>query len=106
MYVLQGWSLTTLFLGFLSALGCFALLEAVRSKVVLADDSLRVITLWRRRCFERAEIRTVTWERGAGVSLKLANGKWFTLPEFGLNAQGVVNTVRSWLKTTEGGVDG
>jgi hypothetical protein len=40
----------------------------------------------------------VQWEKGVPVSLQSTSGQWVHLPGVGSTAQGLVNTLRAWLK--------
>jgi len=84
-------------------LGAFWLADVFLTRIVLASDSLRVVSIsdFQSRTIPRTEIESVTWEKGCGASIKLNNGKWVHLPSVGRNAQGLTNTLRAWLKRTE-----
>ena len=77
-----------------------ALAELAQTRLVLGEAILTCVSLFRRRDIPREEIESVTWEKGGGVSLKLANGQWFRLPGVGKTLQGTTNTVRAWLRRT------
>ncbi|HSF17857.1 MAG TPA: hypothetical protein VLK65_20120, partial [Vicinamibacteria bacterium] len=99
-YVSRG--LNPIALGFaaLSVLAILGVLEALTLRVVLDVDALRVSKLWSTKAYPRSDIRSVTWAKGCPVSLGLADGRWVRLPEVGTSSQGVVNTIRAWLKRT------
>ena len=58
-------------------------------------DALIVVSNFRERVVPRTEIESVTWEAGCGVSLKMNDGKWVKLPDYGHNAQGMTNSIRA-----------
>jgi hypothetical protein len=73
------------------------LADALTTRVALFSGSLIVTSNFRRRTFPREALESVTWAWGAGVSLKLKNGRWVKLPYVG-NSQSVTNSIRAWLK--------
>jgi len=83
--------------------GAFWLADAFTTRIVLASDSIRVVSIsdFQSRTIPRTEIDSVTWEKGCGASLILRGGKGVQLPSVGRNAQGLTNTIRAWLKKTE-----
>jgi hypothetical protein len=84
----------------LLAIGIFAVLavvDALVSRIILGDDSIRIISLFRKRIIPRTEILSVTWAAGYGVIVKLRNGGWIKIPNTGHNIQGQTNTFRAWL---------
>jgi len=86
------------------ALALFSLVGLVASmttRVVLYSDSLAITANLRRRTYSRTALDRVTWEGGVGVSLRLTSGEWIRLPDVG-NSQSVSNSIRAWLKRTEG----
>jgi hypothetical protein len=98
MCLLQGFSLTTLFFAGFVILSCASLLEAFSRRIILGQDTLQVANLWSNKDYARSEIRSVTWARSCPVSLQLSDGRWVKLPEVESSSQGVVNTIRAWLK--------
>jgi hypothetical protein len=81
--------------------GAFTLALVFRRRIVLSADGLSMVSDFRVRTIPRSEIENVTWEKGAGAHLKLRDGKCVRLPEVGLNAQALTNSIRAWLKRTE-----
>lgn len=73
-------------------------LDLLTTRIVLKAEGMEVVSHFRRRFIPRADINSVTWERGSGVSLALTSGKWMRLPEIGRNSQAQVNSIRAWLK--------
>jgi hypothetical protein len=98
MYLLQGLSITALAFAGLSILVVAGVLEAFTLRVVLSAEALWVSKLGSRKAYARSEIRSVTWAKGCPVTFQLADGRWVKLPEVGSSSQGVVNTIRAWLK--------
>jgi hypothetical protein len=86
-----------------AVLGAFWLADVFLTRIVLASDSLRVVSIsdFQSRTIPRAEIVSVTWAAGCGAALTLRDGKFVHLPSAGRNAQGLTNTIRAWLKRTE-----
>ncbi len=82
------------------ALTILAVLELAQRRIELSEDRLSFVVNFRRRSIPRADIDSVTWAKGAGVSLKLTDGTWVHLPEVGPGNQGLTNSIRAWLKRT------
>ena len=84
--------------------GAFGVVDVFLKRIVLQADSITIVSLtdFISRTIPRSEIESVTWEKGCGASLKFRSGKGIRLPNVGLNAQGLTNTIRAWLKRTEG----
>jgi hypothetical protein len=93
-----GWTFTSITFVVMSVLAIGGVLELATSRIVLAADGLEAGSIWSRRRHAVADIESVTWASGSGVSVKLSNGGWAKMPELGYNAQGLANTLRAWLK--------
>jgi hypothetical protein len=102
-YTRSGWTWTSLGLAGMLAVAVAGVVEVATSRVVLRDDALECGAVWSRRRIAAADIDSVTWERGAGVAVKLTNGAWAKLPELGYNSQGLANKLRAWLNRTRRG---
>lgn len=87
-----------------AVIGAIAVIDIFSRRIVLQNDGMTVYSLsdFTSQSIPRAEIESVTWEKGCGTSLKFHNGKGIRLPNVGMNAQGLANTIRAWLKRTEG----
>jgi hypothetical protein len=96
-YVNSGWSLTSIVLIGLAAVACAGVVEVATSRIILSDDGIDFGPVWSRKRYTAAQIESVTWASGAGVSLRLSQG-WVQLPELGYNSQSLTNSVRAWLK--------
>ncbi len=83
-----------------SGLFAFAFVELGRIHVTLDLKKITFDHGFRRREIPRSEIESVTWAKGAGVSLKLVDGRWVRLPGVGRTSQGLTNSIRAWLKRT------
>jgi hypothetical protein len=97
-YRQSGWTFTSTVLAIMSALGIGGVLELATSRIVLSASGLEAGSIWSRRRYAVADVESVTWAAGSGVSVKLSNGGWARMPELGYNAQGLSNTLRAWLK--------
>src|SRR5262245_3151488 len=69
-----GWTVVSVTFVGMSMLACAGILEVATSRIVLAEGSLEFGSLWSRRRYAAADIASVTWEKGGGVFVKLANG--------------------------------
>jgi hypothetical protein len=85
--------------GFVAFSGLFvvAFVELAVEHVTLDGDEIRFVRGFKRRAMRRREIAGVTWEKGAGVSIRLHEGGWQRLPPVGGTSQGVTNSIRAWL---------
>jgi hypothetical protein len=82
-------------------LGALWLADAFLTRIELSQDNLRIVSVpFRSRTIPRAEIDSVTWAAGCGASLILRDGSGVSLPSVGRDAQGLTNTIRTWLKRT------
>lgn len=86
-----------------AVVGALWLADAFTRRIVLWSDGIRIVSLsdFQSRTISRAEIDSVTWEKGCGASLKLRDGQWVRLPNVGRDPQGLTNTIRTWLRMTE-----
>jgi hypothetical protein len=83
--------------------GALWLVDVLATRIVLTSDSIRIVSMsdFQARTVPRVEIDSVKWEKGCGASIRLRDGKWVRLPNVGRDAQGLTNTIRAWIKTTE-----
>jgi hypothetical protein len=102
-YFSSGWSLTTIVFIVLAAIGCAGVLEIATSRIRLSDEVIEFGAVWTRKRYAAAQIESVTWASGCGVSLKLSQGGWVQLPDLGYNSQSLTNSVRAWLKRSRKG---
>jgi hypothetical protein len=82
----------------LIAFGIGGFADAFVSRIVLEEDSLRVISLVRRRTYARGEFESAKVD-GGQVVLMRKNGHWLKLPSTGANSLSVRNTLHAWIKT-------
>ena len=94
----EGLTLLTLVSFGMCVLAVGGLLDALTSFVRVTDRELVVRTNLRRRSYPRSAFVTANWAKGSPVALELREGGWLRLPPVGSSAQGVVNTLRAWLK--------
>lgn len=74
-----------------------ALLEAAFKKIENIGETIEIVENFKKEKIPKSAIQKVSWEKGSGSFLKLANGDFVKLPITGRNEQGVVNSIRSWL---------
>jgi len=82
------------------ALACFGaagFVDALISRIVLDQETIRVVSLARRRTYARAEFESAKVDGGA-VCLKRKSGGWLVLPSTGANSLSVRNTIDAWIK--------
>lgn len=83
-----------------AVLAVAALGELAVRRVELKPTGLLLVSGLRRRLVPREEIESVTWEKGAGVAIRLQDGQWVRMPDVGPGRQGLANSIRAWLKRT------
>ncbi|MCP5304388.1 MAG: hypothetical protein H6953_02985 [Chromatiaceae bacterium] len=91
----RGWEFwgTVMLLVFLS----LALLAAALTKIEDNGEFVTIVENFKKTDVPKSSIENVSWEKGAGAHLQLANGKFVKLPTTGRSDQGIANSVRSWL---------
>ena len=91
--------ISAFFIGF--SIFCVAgVVETFFAYIVLEDTEIRFRETFRSTAIPKNEIKSVTWEAGCGVSLRLEDGTWVKVPDLGHNSQGLTNSIRSWLRDT------
>jgi hypothetical protein len=81
-----------------SALLVAGLLEAVTTRIETRDETIEIVSKFKKIVIPKSSIQQVSWEKGEAPFLKLTNGSFVVLPETGRNSQRVAISVRSWLK--------
>ena len=99
LYRLQGVAASTIGVAGFAVLAVLGLADALLTRVEVDDAGLTRVSGFRRTRIPRADIDRVTWEAGAGVSVRLSSGSWVKLPDVG-NSQARANALRGWLKRT------
>ena len=94
----EGASLKTGIFAVLALVGVLGVLETVGRRIVLTDDSLRVLGLWGNGEYRRADIVRVSYEKASPVVLHLADGRHVKLPDLGISTQSITNSIRAWAK--------
>ena len=100
LYRREGVSWLAAGLSVLSMVFLFGIADWVVSKIVLGEETLDIVELFRRRSYPRSELVSAKVD-GGHVCLELSQGGWVTLPDTGENALGVCDSVRAWLKKRE-----
>ena len=95
----QGAGLAALGLAAVSAAAFVGTLDVLMTRVSLEQGALTIRTLFRNQRLPREAIASVTWESGAGVSVRMTSRSWVRLPETG-NSQSRANAIRAWLART------
>jgi len=73
--------------------------DTMVSRIVLTDDAIEIISLVRRRRYQRTEFESAKVDGGA-VCLKRRDGGWLMLPDTGRNSLSVRNTIHAWIKAS------
>jgi hypothetical protein len=82
----------------MALLAVVGVIELALTRLEVRPDGLAFRSGFRRRFLARRDIESVTWAKGAGVSVKLVGGQWVNLPSVGRTSKGLANSVRAWLK--------
>ena len=102
-YYTRGLSwVTVVFLG-LALLGVAGVIDALTQRVELHEDRIVIVRNLRRREYPRAVFVKAQWSKGVPVSLQTTSGEWVHLPGVGTSSQGLVNTLRAWIKSAAAG---
>jgi hypothetical protein len=97
-YTTRGLSwLTYVYLG-LVLLGVAGLLDSLTQRIELHAQHLVVVRNLSRREYPRSLFVKAQWAKGIPVSLQSVAGEWVRLPGVGGSGQGLVNTLRAWLR--------
>jgi hypothetical protein len=99
LYPSEGVSWLTVGLVLVAALLVLGIADWMASKIVLGDDALDVVELFRRYSYARSQLVSVKVD-GGRVCIERVDGGWVVLPDTGRNALGVCNSVRAWLGET------
>ena len=75
-------------------------MKIVISKIELRTEGIATVTFFKKQFIAWENIDSVTWESGCGVSVKLKNGKWIKVPDFGHQSAGIANSIRAWINRT------
>ena len=81
----------------LALLGLAAFADTWRSRIVLDEDEIRIISLRRTRRHPRSDFESAKVDAGT-VALKRKAGGWVVLPATGHNALSVLNTLNAWIQ--------
>ncbi len=93
---LEEWWLPVFFTGF-GMLWFLVSWECYVSYMHLGEEVLEYRMNFKFVRILKSDIEKVTWESGCGVSVRLTNGNWEELPNFGQDSRGITNSVRAWL---------
>ena len=95
----NGWSWVTIVLAGIVPLGVAGFLDTMTQRVELHPEHLVVVRNLMKASYPRNGFTRVTWAKGVPVSLQLTSGKWVQLPGVGTSSQGLVNTLRAWIRS-------
>jgi hypothetical protein len=99
MYVTGGLTLLGI-AGFgLAIFAVVAFVDTLLSRVSIFPEELEIYANFRLRKYPRSAFVNATWAKGCPISLQFREGGWLKLPPVGSgSAQGMVNTLRTWIK--------
>jgi hypothetical protein len=98
LYPREGISLWTISMATLAVLFLIGLLDVLISRIIINEESLEVVSNFRRRQYPRAAFSSVTWAKGCSVKLILRNGGHVQIPYTVDGGLPMANTLRAWLK--------
>ena len=81
----------------LALFGLASFADTLVSRIVLDEEEIRLISLFRTRQYPRSAFESAKVDGGA-VGMKRKGGGWVVLPATGHNALSVRNTVHAWIK--------
>jgi hypothetical protein len=79
-------------------LGVAGIIDAVTQRVELHPEHIVIVRNLRRREYPRSLFVQAQWSKGAPPSLQTTSGEWVHLPGVGSSSQGMVNTLRAWIR--------
>lgn len=88
---------TTLTSGLMTFMATVGSLEAMTCRVELWEESMIIVSNFKKRYFPRSAFSKVVGERGVPVALQTTSGAWVTLPYALAGGPSVAATVRKWL---------
>lgn len=97
-YLTRGASWVIVGLFALAAFAAAGVLDVMTQRFELHEDRLVVVRNFRRREYPRAMFVKAQWAKGVPVSLQTTTGEWIQLPAVGGSSQGLVNTLRAWIR--------
>ena len=97
-YRFNGRSWVTVALIALIPIAIAGVADALTQRIELHREHIVVVRNLRRREYPRRMFVKAQWWKGVPVSLQSTSGEWVHLPGIGPTAQGLVNTLRAWLK--------
>lgn len=81
----------------LVVLGIGGFVDTLISRIILDDDTLRIVSIARRQTHARGDFESAKVD-GGQVVLMRRDGGWLKLPDTGANALSVRNSIDAWLK--------
>lgn len=97
-YRSYGLSWATVTLLALVPLGIAGAADTLTQRIELHREHIVVVQNLRRREYPRSMFVKVQSGKGIPVSLQSTSGQWIHLPGVGSTGQGLVNTLRAWLR--------
>ena len=95
---LSSW-VTLVLLG-LTPIGIAGVADVLTQRIELHREHIVVVQNLRRREYPRTMFVKVQTGKAVPVSLQSTSGEWVHLPGVGSSGQGLVNTLRAWLRNT------
>jgi len=97
-YRFNGLSWVTVTLLVLVPIGIAGAADTLTQRIELHREHIVVVRNLRRREYPRHMFVKAQWGKGVPVSLQSTSGQWIHLPGVEGTSQGLVNTLRAWLK--------
>ena len=94
----EGMTWVTLTFFCLVPIGVAGAIDAITQRIELHEEHIVVVRNIRRREYPRSMFTKAQWGKGVPVSLQSTSGEWLQLPGVGPSGQGLVNTLRAWLR--------
>jgi hypothetical protein len=93
-----GFSWVTIAFLCLVPLGIAGVIDALTQRIELHEEHIVIVYNLRRREYPRSLFVKAHWSKGVPVSLQTTSGEWVHLPGVGSSSQGLVNTLRAWIR--------
>jgi hypothetical protein len=96
----DGFTVWALVLAGLALAAILGVVETLVQRIVLTDAALRVRGLRGYAEYRRSEIVRVSYAKGSPVVVQLKDGQNVRLPDLGISAQAITNSIRAWAKAS------
>jgi hypothetical protein len=97
-YLVSGWTWVAVGLGLMTPVMLAGVLDSMTARLELRPDSVVIVHNLVRREYPKHRFVKIDSGKGVPISLQMDTGEWVALPGVGTSRQGMVNTLRAWLR--------